>query len=51
MPGIAIKAPTKRYDDVAAAEDLSLGVKPGELGSLVAIVLDVPCQELVAHFI
>ena len=34
MPGVAIKSLTKRYGDVAAVEDLSLDVKPGELVSL-----------------
>jgi iron(III) transport system ATP-binding protein len=34
MPGVAIKALTKRYGDVAAVENLSLEVKPGELVSL-----------------
>jgi len=34
MPGVAIKALTKRYGDVAAVEGLSLDVQPGELVSL-----------------
>jgi ABC-type Fe3+/spermidine/putrescine transport system ATPase subunit len=34
MPGVVIKGLTKRYGDVAAVEDLSLNVKPGELFSL-----------------
>ena len=34
MPGVVIKTLTKRYDDVAAVESLSLDVKPGELVSL-----------------
>src|SRR5438093_5145213 len=34
MPGVAIKSLTKRYGDVAAVEDLSLDVKPGELVAL-----------------
>jgi iron(III) transport system ATP-binding protein len=34
MPGVVIKSLTKRYGDVAAVEDLSLDVKPGELVSL-----------------
>ncbi len=34
MPGVVIKTLTKRYDDVAAVEGLSLDVKPGELVSL-----------------
>src|SRR5881296_3492519 len=34
MPGVAIKSLTKRHGDVAAVEDLSLDVKPGELVSL-----------------
>ncbi len=31
MPGVIVRALTKRYGDVAAVEDLSLEVKPGEL--------------------
>ena len=34
MPGVAIKALTKRYGDVAAVEGLSLDIQPGELVSL-----------------
>jgi iron(III) transport system ATP-binding protein len=34
MPGVAIKSLTKRYGDVAAVEELSLEVRPGELVSL-----------------
>jgi iron(III) transport system ATP-binding protein len=34
MPGVVIRSLTKRYGDVAAVEDLSLDVKPGELVSL-----------------
>src|SRR2546422_11134524 len=34
MPGVVIKALTKRYGDVAAIESLSLDIKPGELVSL-----------------
>jgi iron(III) transport system ATP-binding protein len=34
MPGVRITALTKRYGDVAAVEDLSLEVKPGELVAL-----------------
>jgi iron(III) transport system ATP-binding protein len=34
MPGVAIKALTRHYGDVAAVEDLSLDVKPGELVAL-----------------
>src|SRR5437867_9390200 len=34
MPGVVIKRLTKRFGDVAAVEDLSLDVKPGELVSL-----------------
>lgn len=34
MPGVVIKALTKRYGDVAAVNDLSLDIKPGELVSL-----------------
>jgi ABC-type phosphonate transport system ATPase subunit len=33
MPGI-VKTLTKRYSDIAAVEDLSLDVKPGELVSV-----------------
>src|SRR5438477_916974 len=34
MPGVAIKALTRHYGDVAAVENLSLDVKPGELVAL-----------------
>jgi iron(III) transport system ATP-binding protein len=34
MPGVSVRGLTKRYGDVAAVEDLSLEVKPGELVSL-----------------
>ncbi|MBM4440559.1 MAG: ABC transporter ATP-binding protein [Candidatus Rokubacteria bacterium] len=34
MPGVAIKGLTRHYGDVAAVEDLSLEVKPGELVAL-----------------
>jgi ABC-type Fe3+/spermidine/putrescine transport system ATPase subunit len=34
MPGVALKALTKRYGDVAGAEGLLLEVEPGELVSL-----------------
>jgi iron(III) transport system ATP-binding protein len=34
MPGVVLKALTKRYGDVAAVESLSLEIKPGELVSL-----------------
>src|SRR5499426_2165563 len=34
MPGVVVKSLTKRYGDLAAVEDLSLDVKPGELVSL-----------------
>src|SRR4051812_22549969 len=34
MPGVAIKALTRHYGDVAAVEELSLEVKPGELVAL-----------------
>jgi iron(III) transport system ATP-binding protein len=34
MPGVVIKSLTKRYGDVAAVENLSVDVKPGELVSL-----------------
>ncbi len=34
MPGIAIKALTRHYGDVAAVENLALDVKPGELVAL-----------------
>ena len=34
MPGVAIKALTRHYGDVAAVEDLSLTVEPGELVAL-----------------
>jgi len=36
MPGVTIKALTKRCDDVAAVEGLSLQVNPGDLVSLLA---------------
>ena len=31
MPGVSLKALTRRYGDVAAVDTLSLEVKPGEL--------------------
>ncbi|HEX9820549.1 MAG TPA: ABC transporter ATP-binding protein [Methylomirabilota bacterium] len=34
MPGVSLKALTRRYGDVAAVADLSLDVKPGELVAL-----------------
>ena len=34
MPGVAIKGLTRHYGDVAAVENLSLDVKPGELVAL-----------------
>jgi iron(III) transport system ATP-binding protein len=34
VPGIALRALTRHYGDVAAVEDLSLDVKPGELVAL-----------------
>jgi iron(III) transport system ATP-binding protein len=34
MPGVAIKGLTRHYGDVAAVDDLSLDVKPGELVAL-----------------
>ena len=34
MPGVTVKALTKRYGDVAAVEDLALEVRPGELVAL-----------------
>src|SRR5919197_4819734 len=34
MPGVAIRALTRHYGDVAAVEELSLDVKPGELVAL-----------------
>src|SRR5947208_14511631 len=34
MPGVVLKALTKRYGDLAAVEGLSLDVAPGELVSL-----------------
>ena len=34
MPGVALKALTRHYGDVAAVEQLSLDVKPGELVAL-----------------
>src|SRR5258706_10042750 len=34
MPGVVLKALTKRYGDVAAVESLSLDIKPGELVAL-----------------
>ena len=34
MPGVAIKGLTRHYGDVAAVDDLSLEVKPGELVAL-----------------
>jgi iron(III) transport system ATP-binding protein len=34
VPGVAIKGLTRHYGDVAAVEDLSLDVKPGELVAL-----------------
>ena len=34
MPGVAIKSLTRHYGDVAAVENLSLDVKPGELVAL-----------------
>src|SRR5438552_8304023 len=34
MPGVAIKALTRHYGDVAAVEELSLEVEPGELVAL-----------------
>ncbi|MBI2161295.1 MAG: ABC transporter ATP-binding protein [Candidatus Rokubacteria bacterium] len=34
MPGVSLKALTRRYGEVAAVQDLSLDVKPGELVAL-----------------
>ncbi|RPH77851.1 MAG: ABC transporter ATP-binding protein, partial [Candidatus Rokuibacteriota bacterium] len=34
MPGVSLKGLTRRYGDVAAVDDLSLEVKPGELVAL-----------------
>jgi len=34
MPGVVLKALTKRYGDVGAVDGLSLEVKPGELLAL-----------------
>ncbi len=34
MPGVSLRALTRRYGDVAAVDDLSLDVKPGELVAL-----------------
>src|SRR5256885_14496921 len=34
MPGVVLKALTKRYGDVGAVDGLSLEVKPGELRAL-----------------
>jgi iron(III) transport system ATP-binding protein len=34
VPGVSLRALTRRYDDVAAVADLSLDVKPGELVAL-----------------
>jgi len=34
MPGVSLKGLTRRYGDVAAVQDLSLDVKPGELVAL-----------------
>jgi len=34
VPGVSLKALTRRYGDVAAVQDLSLDVKPGELVAL-----------------
>ena len=34
MPGVSLRGLTKRYGDVAAVENLSLDVKPGELVAL-----------------
>jgi iron(III) transport system ATP-binding protein len=34
VPGVAIKGLTRHYGDVAAVENLSLDVKPGELVAL-----------------
>jgi ABC-type Fe3+/spermidine/putrescine transport system ATPase subunit len=34
VPGVSLKGLSRRYGDVAAVDDLSLEVKPGELVAL-----------------